>query len=88
MVEHFKAHELRVHKASLPVVLNRHDLAGVKAAGDSDSLCLKIQPFVKIRIKLTTGTNRNRRRFNDDVWVSSWNIVNSDNQAFEFLCSV
>jgi hypothetical protein len=47
-------------KAALPVVLNRHAFAGVKAAGNRDSLFLKIQPFVKIRIKLTTWMNRNR----------------------------
>ena len=61
VVKHFEAFELRVFKAALPVVLNGHAFAFVNAAGNGDSLRSEIQPFFKIRIKLTAGANRSRR---------------------------
>jgi hypothetical protein len=58
-VEHFEADELVVVKAALPVVLNGYAPARVNAAGNSNSLLLKINPFVKIWIVLPTGEYRN-----------------------------
>ena len=59
IVKHFEANELGILEAALAVVLNGYASACVHAAGNSNSLLPKMNPFIKIGIVFPTGEYRN-----------------------------